>query len=147
MFWSCTGNSVDNPGMFCYCWAGLAQCQALFCLSHHPTKDQAVGAQGDGWGHSWGSWSQIHQRDIPYHIAEHRKPREEEERKDFGVMTFFFPSHCPWWSQTFLEIVEHLSANRNCLKKIPVHELFSFFYPSNSLSHHTWGVSRWLCGA
>lgn len=26
-----------------------------FCLSHHPTNEQAVDAQGDGWGHVWDS--------------------------------------------------------------------------------------------
>ena len=46
-------------GCFHYCWAVLTQSQGLFCLSPHPTSEEAGGAQGVWSGHSWDSWPQL----------------------------------------------------------------------------------------
>lgn len=37
---------IDNEEMLSYCRATLAQNQGLFCSTHHPTSEEAGGAQG-----------------------------------------------------------------------------------------------------
>jgi len=41
-----------TQGCFRYCCAVLAQHQGLFCVSDHPTSEEAGGAQEAGRGHS-----------------------------------------------------------------------------------------------
>ena len=62
-------------GCFSYCWAALTQSQGLFCFSHHPTSEEAGGAQEAGRGHSRDSWPQLTKgifHTISHH-AQHRK--------------------------------------------------------------------------
>ena len=42
-----------TQGCFHYCRAVLTQSQGLFCVSPHPTSEEAGGAQEVGRGHSW----------------------------------------------------------------------------------------------
>ena len=80
----------------------LTQSQGLFCFSHHPTREEAGGAQGVGRGHSWDSWPQLTKGifQTMWRHAQHIKLGEEEGRGGtFRVMVFVFPSNrYVWWS-------------------------------------------------
>ena len=74
---------------FSYCWAVLTQSQGLCCFSHHPTSEEAGGAQEAGRGHSWDSWPQLTKGIFHtiWHHAQHIKLGKEEGRG----------GHLEWW--------------------------------------------------
>ena len=71
-----------TQGCFSYCWAVLTQSQGLFCSSHHPTSEEAGGAQEVWRGHSRDSWPQLTKGIFHtiWHHAQHIKLGEEEGR-------------------------------------------------------------------
>lgn len=71
-------------------------------------------------------------------------------------MAFVFPSHCYMWLRAvFLGMVEHLSVSGELIPcdilhmhmafTLPIPMSFITFYPSESLSHPSGGVRKWLC--
>lgn len=96
-----------TQGCFRCCWAQLTQSQEIFCLSLHPTSEQAGGAQGFEKGHSWDSQHQVAQgccclsHTIWYH-AQRLIQKKEEVKGDIWSDDICLPKSAlhvvdPWF--------------------------------------------------
>ena len=157
-----------TQGCFRWSWAGFTQSQGLFCSSLRPTSEQAGGHKelaGDTAGTAEPNWPKGYA--MPYDtMLSIQSWGNKKERGDVWSYVVFPSNHYTWWSPAFLKMAEHQLADQKWWKNslfcfacvhsfcftcstafILTHE-FSCFYPSDSLSHRTWGgVNEWLCGA